>query len=123
MEIFVQLISDDLGIKLEKVTPEMLGTCKKVGDFRINFVYLLLIRFGVLIYSCMFVLPVFLHFQLLSNLNFWWWYFKYVLLLQVTVSKDDTIILDGGGDKAMLEERIEQVAYLCHYCHTYQSIA
>lgn len=31
--------------------------------------------------------------------------------LQVTVSKDDTIILDGGGNKAMLEERTEQVVY------------
>lgn len=28
----MQLISDDLGFKLEKVTPEMLGSCKKVGD-------------------------------------------------------------------------------------------
>lgn len=26
----MQLISDDLGFKLEKVSPEMLGTCKKV---------------------------------------------------------------------------------------------
>ncbi|KAG0579617.1 hypothetical protein KC19_4G110300 [Ceratodon purpureus] len=51
-----QLISEDLGLKLEKVTPEMLGSCKKV-----------------------------------------------------TVSKDDSIILDGAGDKAMLEERTEQI--------------
>jgi hypothetical protein len=32
MECLVQLISEDLGLKLEKVTPEMLGSCKKVGD-------------------------------------------------------------------------------------------
>jgi chaperonin GroEL len=50
------LISDDLGFKLEKITPEMLGSCKKV-----------------------------------------------------TVSKDDTIILDGGGDKAIIEDRTEQI--------------
>jgi hypothetical protein len=31
---------------------------------------------------------------------------------QVTVSKDDTIILDGGGDKAIIEDRTEQVE--CH---------
>jgi hypothetical protein len=28
----MQLISDDLGFKLEKITPEMLGSCKKVSD-------------------------------------------------------------------------------------------
>lgn len=33
---------------------------------------------------------------------------------QVTVSKDDTIILDGGGDKAIIEDRTEQVVYLGH---------
>lgn len=32
----------------------------------------------------------------------------------MTVSKDDTIILDGGGDKAIIEDRTEQVEYLCH---------
>ena len=31
-------------------------------------------------------------------------------ILQVTVSKDDTIILDGAGDKAIIEERLEQVS-------------
>lgn len=60
--MWVQLISEDLGFKLEKVTPDMLGKCKKV-----------------------------------------------------TVSKDDTIILDGGGDKAALEERTEQVIYYLYY--------
>jgi hypothetical protein len=30
-------------------------------------------------------------------------------MVQITVSKDDTIILDGAGNKAMLEERTEQV--------------
>lgn len=31
---------------------------------------------------------------------------------QVTVSADDTIILNGGGDKKLIEERCEQVAWL-----------
>jgi chaperonin GroEL len=30
-------------------------------------------------------------------------------LLQVTITKDDTIILDGGGDKANIQERCEQI--------------
>ncbi|CAM6103464.1 unnamed protein product [Calypogeia fissa] len=51
-----QLISEDLGLKLEKIQLNMLGAAKKV-----------------------------------------------------TVSKDETIILDGGGDKTLLEERIEQI--------------
>lgn len=51
-----QLISEDLGFKLEKITPVMLGSSKKV-----------------------------------------------------TVSKDDTIILDGGGDKTIIEDRIETI--------------
>lgn len=53
---WMQLISEDLGLKLEKIEPEMLGAAKKV-----------------------------------------------------TISKDDTIILDGAGDKAVIEERLEQV--------------
>lgn len=32
MGVLVQVISEELGMKLEKVTPEMLGTSKKVGD-------------------------------------------------------------------------------------------
>ncbi|KAG0584501.1 hypothetical protein M758_3G213800 [Ceratodon purpureus] len=51
-----QLISEDLGLKLEKIEPDMLGAAKKV-----------------------------------------------------TVSKDDTIILDGAGDKAIIEERLDQI--------------
>lgn len=51
-----QLISEDLGFKLEVVDPSHLGMAKKI-----------------------------------------------------TVSKDDTIILDGGGDKAAIEERCEQL--------------
>uniref|UniRef100_A0A7I4C081 Uncharacterized protein n=1 Tax=Physcomitrium patens TaxID=3218 RepID=A0A7I4C081_PHYPA len=51
-----QLISEDLGLKLEKIELDMLGAAKKV-----------------------------------------------------TVSKDDTIILDGAGDKAIIEERLEQI--------------
>ena len=35
--------------------------------------------------------------------------FKPRSIPQVTVSKDDTIILDGGGDKAIIEDRTEQV--------------
>ena len=51
-----QLISEDLGFKLENVDLSHLGSAKKV-----------------------------------------------------TISKDDSIILDGGGDKASIEERCEQV--------------
>lgn len=61
MGCYVQLITEDMGLKLENITPDMLGHCKKV-----------------------------------------------------TVSKDDTIILDGGGNKAILEDRTEQVGHSCH---------
>ena len=40
-------------------------------------------------------------------------YFSLYTILQVTVSKDDTIILDGAGDKAIIEERLDQVRALC----------
>ncbi|KAE8681195.1 Chaperonin CPN60-2 [Hibiscus syriacus] len=51
-----QVVTEELGLDIEKVGAEVLGSCKKV-----------------------------------------------------TVSKDDTIILDGAGDKAVIEERCEQI--------------
>ena len=54
--LLLQVISEDVGLSLDKVEPAMLGTAKKV-----------------------------------------------------TISKDDTIILDGGGQKAAIQERSDQI--------------
>lgn len=50
----MQLISDDLGFKLEKVTPEMLGSCKKVGDDFESTTYILCFHVVVLnfVHTC-----------------------------------------------------------------------
>jgi hypothetical protein len=65
MECLVQLISEDLGLKLEKVTPEMLGSCKKVGDVWNKFLYLL-----VLLWLSMSIIGhLFVFFELRSGLN------------------------------------------------------
>jgi len=52
------VISEETGMKLEEVTPEHLGRCKKL-----------------------------------------------------TVTKNDTVVLDGGGDKALIEERCELISH------------
>ncbi|KAK6914208.1 Chaperonin Cpn60/GroEL/TCP-1 family [Dillenia turbinata] len=85
-----ELITEELGMNLEKVDFDMLGECKKVNlVFSLTRCTMLLLKFGhalflILIYGrdCM---------------------------DQVSISKDDTVILDGAGDKRAIEERCEQI--------------
>ncbi|XWS31329.1 hypothetical protein CRYUN_Cryun23aG0067400 [Craigia yunnanensis] len=74
-----EVVTEELGLNIEKVGSEALGSCKKVVTEELG---LNIEKVGS---------------EALGSCK------------KVTVSKDDAIILDGAGDKAAIEERCDQI--------------
>ena len=81
MILISQVITEELGMNLEKVDLSMFGNCKKV---------------------CLAQFP-------LACSPFPFISYGFCICEQITVSKDDTVFLDGAGDKKSISERCEQV--------------
>lgn len=97
------MITEELGLNIEKVGAEVLGTCKKVTlkhFITLNNDHKALELFCS---ACCFLTSI--------------------VFPQVTVSKDETVVLDGAGDKKALEERCEQVQATSIYICTYSTIS
>ncbi|KAI8545795.1 hypothetical protein RHMOL_Rhmol07G0065800 [Rhododendron molle] len=88
-----ELITEELGMNLEKVDANMLGSCKKLN----------IDKSSVSSQACQFAIKSAQTSNNSESLTF------KSSLLEATASKDDTIILDGASDKKAIEERSEQI--------------
>ena len=127
----LQLITEDLGMKLDKVEPSMLGRAKKVrasllllracrketldlcvSSFESEFGWLFLSQHIERIGGVKDVMQQSLKCGSRARIHTSCGARHLTCcatLCQVTISKDDTILLDGGGDKEAIEARCDQI--------------